>query len=336
VVRYAREVLREWDSQVTILAPRRHLRGIAGHVWEQLALPALARSRLQPRQQGVLWSPANMGPLAISRQVLTIHDLSPLDHPEWFAPAFALWYRQVLPILARRVRRVLTPSGFSRGRIIQRLNLPAEKISVVPPGVDPALFHPADSAVVRARYGLAETYLLFVGSLEPRKNLPALLSAWERVGPRFSAVELVIVGGRSPVFRRALPRQGKTLLPAHVRFLGAVPDSDLPALYSGAAAVVLPSLYEGFGLPVIEAMACGTPVISSRMGALAETAAEAAILVDPVDSEALARAIEQILRDDGLRAELRERGIERAAYFAWRETAGRIWTLLQAEAENDG
>jgi glycosyltransferase involved in cell wall biosynthesis len=277
-----------------------------------------------------------MGPLAITRQVLTIHDLSPLDHPEWFAPAFALWYGQILPPLARRVRRVLTPSSFSRQRVIQRLKLPADKVVVVQPGVDPAQFRPVDPSLVRVRYGLAESYLLFVGSLEPRKNLPALLSAWGEVRARFSAAELVIAGARSPVFRPALNGQAKTPSLERVRFLGAVPDSDLPALYSGAAALLLPSLYEGFGLPVMEAMACGAPVISSSAWALKETAGEAALLVDPVDAEGLSCAIEQILGDEGLRAALRARGFDRAASFPWSRTAGRIWSILQDEAESHG
>ena len=277
-----------------------------------------------------------MGPLAITRQVLTIHDLSPLDHPEWFAPAFALWYRQILPPLARRVRRVLTPSSFSRQRVIQRLSVPAEKVVVVPPGVDPAQFRPVDSALVRARYGLTGSYLLFVGTLEPRKNLPALLSAWGEVRQRFSAAELVIAGGRSPVFRPALHGQEKALAHERVRFLGAVSDSDLPGLYSGAAALLLPSLYEGFGLPVLEAMACGVPVVSSRAGALKETAGEAALLVDPVGVDGLSCAMEQILLDEGLRADLRGRGFDRAASFPWSRTAGRIWAILQDEAESHG
>ena len=335
VARYASEVLRGCNGQVTVLAPRRPLRGLAGHVWEQIALPRLARQAPSPTWQGLLWSPANTGPLAVSRQVLTIHDLSPLDHPEWFAPAFALWYQMLLPPLARRVRRVLTPSTFSRGRVIQRLGLPEEKVLAVPGGVEPAHFHPTEPAAVRARYGLAGPYLLFVGTLEPRKNLSTLLSAWEILCPANPALELVIAGGRSPVFRSALPAKDQTR-PTRVRFLGTVPDLDLPGLYSGAVALVLPSLYEGFGLPVLEAMACGTPAISSRAGALAETAGEAAILVDPADSQGLSRAIEQILRDEGLRAELQRRGFERAASFPWSQTAGRMWKIFQDEAESHG
>jgi glycosyltransferase involved in cell wall biosynthesis len=202
--------------------------------------------------------------------------------------------------------------------------------------VDPAQFRPVDPAAVLARYGLAEPYLLFVGSLEPRKNLPALLSAWGEVRQRFSTAELVIAGGRSPVFRPALNGQGKILCHERVRFLGAVPDSELPALYSGAAALLLPSLYEGFGLPVMEAMACGVPVISSSAGALKEAAGAAALLIDPADAEGLAGAIERILTDEGLRADLRQKGFERSASFPWSRTADRTWTILQDEAESHG
>jgi glycosyltransferase involved in cell wall biosynthesis len=320
VERYASEVLRNWHNRVQVMAPRRPLRGLAGHLWEQFALPA--------RVRGLLWSPANSGPLAISRQVITIHDLSPLDGPQWFAPGFALWYRLLLPALARRSRRVLTHSTFCRERLIDRLGLPYEKIVVIPPGVDAAQFHPVDAAPLRARYSVAQRYLLFVGSLGPRKNLPVLLRAWRLLQAKFPAMELVIAGATSPIF----PEDGQNPPPG-VRFLGHVPEPELPALYSGAEALIMPSLYEGFGLPLLEAMACGAPVISSTAGGLTEAAGGAALLFDPLDSVALAGCVELVLCDTSLRESLRTKGFERAEGFPWRLTAERIWAVLEQERQ---
>jgi len=320
VERYAGAVLRTWQGRARVIAPRRPLRGLAGHLWEQFALPASVR--------GLLWSPANTGPLAIARQVVTIHDISPLDGPQWFTPGFALWYRLLLPVLAHRSRRVLTHSVFCRERLITRLGLPSEKIVVIPPGVDAAQFHPLDAAPLRARYALAERYLLFVGSRAPRKNLPVLFRAWERLQTKFPTMELVIAGGTAPIFRgdeQNRPRPG-------VRFLAHVPESELPALYSGAVALIMPSLYEGFGLPLLEAMACGAPVISSTAGALPETAGDAALLFNPLDPEALARCVELLLCDTSLHASLRVKGFERAEGFPWRLTAERIWAVLEQES----
>jgi alpha-1,3-rhamnosyl/mannosyltransferase len=179
-----------------------------------------------------------------------------------------------------------------------------------------------------SRYSLPTTYLLFVGSIDPRKNLHFLLQVWDRLHPDFPGRWLVVAGGSNPIFRGPPPRQDTE----GASFLGRVPEADLPALYSGAAAVVIPSVYEGFGLPVIESMACGAPVICSRAGALAETAGGAALLFDPLDRDGLAAAIRHVLVDPSEREALRRKGFERAATFPWTETAVRVRTVLEEVA----
>jgi glycosyltransferase involved in cell wall biosynthesis len=319
VERSAAEVVSHWNGNVQLRRPPRHLPGFMGHAWEQLVLPG------QLPRGALLWSPANSGPLAVSNQVVSIHDLSPLDHPEWFNPVFAGWYRWLLPALARRARCIITPSEFSRQRLQARFALPPERIVVVPGGVNPRQFHPADSGRLRDIYPLPERYLLFVGSLQPRKNLPALLAAWQLARRQFPHLGLVVIGTGGPAFRQT----GRQARCPGLYFPGYVPDRDLPAFYSGAAALVLPSFYEGFGLPALEAMACGTPVLASCAGALPEVVAEAGLLFDPFDPLALSRQLVTLLGDDRLQEELCRRGLARAREFTWQRSAAGTWEVLR-------
>lgn len=321
VERYASEVLRCLEQKVTVVKPGRPLHGVQGHLWEQLRLPMLVgRDRL-------LWSPANTGPLAVARQVVTIHDLSVLDHPEWFNANFRIWYMIMLPRLAKRSRAVLTVSEYSRRSIIKRFGLSEDAVTIVPDAVNLEQFHPVDPAPVRAKYALPQRYVLFVGSLDPRKNLERLLQAWIRLS-EFKNLELVIAGSRADIFRPVSVNENRR----RTRFLGYVPDEDLPGLYSGATMFIMPSLFEGFGLTVLEAMACGTPVVTSYAGALPEVVGDAAIQVDPTSAEAMAEAMRRLLLDDTLRGTLREKGIDRACKFSWQRSAQAIWELLVANA----
>ncbi len=321
VDRYATEITCCLQGRVRLIEPRRSHQGMRGHLWEQFVLPRSIRSN------ELLWSPANSGPVGFSRQVLSLHDVSVLEHPEWFSAGFALWYRLMLPQLARRARHILTVSEFSKAGIVRKLGIPAAKVTAVPNGVNLDMFRPTNATPVRRKYGLTQAYVLFVGSIDPRKNLQRLLEAWRMI-PRLHAAELVIAGGTSRIFRRVEGHGGDE----RVRFLGFVPDADLPGLYSGANAFVMPSLYEGFGLTVLEAMACGTPVISSTAGALPEVADGAAILIDSTSTEALAEALLKVLNDDCLREELRASGLRRASHFTWERSARRIEAVLEANA----
>lgn len=322
VERYAREVTVRLSANVFVAGKRGNLTGWRGHLWEQLCLPRLVVSG------DLLWSPANTGPLAVRDQVLTVHDVAPLDHPEWFNPLFGAWYRWLVPRLARRVRCVITDSLFSKRRILARTGIPEQRVKVVPPGVDNESFRPVEnvvSAEVRAAHRLHVPYVLAVGTLDPRKGLDDLVAAWRRV--RSSGAVLAIAGGQSRTLRRYLRlRESES-----VRLLGYVSDTHLPALYSGAAAVVLPSKYEGFGLPVLEAMACGAPVVAACAGALPEVAGDAAILVPPGDPDTLAEALETVLCDESVVATLRTKGFERSRRFDWSRTAQGVWNVLAAE-----
>ena len=312
VERYGREILPWLADRLRLVQPADQAQGLRGHAWEQLCLPG------QIRAGELLWSPANSGPLAVSNQVLTLHDLSPLEHPEWFKPAFAAWYRLFLPALIGRVKRVLTTSEYTRQKLLRRFALPAERVACVPAGVDRDRFHPVA--------GPKEHYLLFVGTREPRKNLGGLLRAWKSVQDKFPGYQLVVAGGSGSVFReQQFPEH-----PERVRFPGYVPESELPSLMARAALLILPSHEEGFGLPVLEAMACGTPVLASRAGALPEVAGDAALLFDPAETCALAAALEHCLGDPALLGSLREKGLERAAQFSWQRSAEELWHNLEA------
>jgi glycosyltransferase involved in cell wall biosynthesis len=272
-----------------------------GHAWEQGWLALNAR-----RVQWLL-CPANLAPLAARNTAVVIHDAAPLREPGWYSDAYVRWQRFVLPRVARRARLVITVSEFSRRELRELLGVDA---AVVPGGVDER-FTPA--AAPRPD----RPYVLTVASRTARKNLGALEECARRL--QASGIEVLAVGGDRPQFR---DEGGASAL----RSLGHVPDEDLPGLYAGAQCFVLPSLYEGFGLPCIEAMACGTPVVASNAGALPETCGGAAVLVDPNDPTAIADAVERAIGDERLGSA----GLARAAQFSWDRTAREVDALLRA------
>jgi glycosyltransferase involved in cell wall biosynthesis len=263
--------------------------------------------------------------------VVTIHDISPIDHPEWFHAAFARGFGSQVPRLVRRARVVLTSSRFSRDRLVEIVGLPEERVVVVLPGVDATRFQPVSRERIEAtrhQYALPGEYLLAVGSRSPRKNLSVLDRAWRLIRPRHPRLGLVIVGEQTHTAPQ--DRLGGGSRHSDLRFLGRVPDADLPALYGGASAFVYPSLYEGFGLPVLEAMACGTPVIASNRAGVPEAVGEAGLLVEPEDADRLALAIEEVLCDAERRQGMVARGLRRAGELSWERTAqGVLDTLTQ-------
>ncbi len=324
--RYAIEVSNRMNGDLQVIRPSQSLKGSRGHLWEQLYLPTACRGRL-------LWSPNNTGPIAVTRQVCTIHDLIPLDHPEWFNPRFSAWYQWLMPKLARRVSHVIAVSEFTKQRVVNVLGVDPEQISVIPNGVD-SQFKPASQdhlSKLLAKLGLTGArYLLSVGSLEPRKNIGRLLKAWERIFPDLPQdVRLVIAGaqGASLVFAGVKFDR----LPARVQFTGYIDQQDLPVLYSGALAFVYPSLYEGFGLPPLEAMACGTPVVTSDGSSLKEVVGNAAVLVDPEDVDSIAEGIERIVDNEVLRTGLSAAGLARARELTWDRTASLTREVLMRQ-----
>lgn len=324
VQRYTLELLRQLADQETgaQVQPPHRLGTIQGHLWEQLALPLLSRGRL-------LWSPANTGPLLKAQQVVTIHDVATLDHPEWFERKFALWYRWMTPRLVRRARHVLTVSEYSKQRIIHHTGVSAERVTVVPLAADERFrpHTPEECREVREQLGLPPQFVLSVGSLEPRKNLAALLTAWQQWTDRPADLVLAISGSANKVFSAL----NMGAAPEGVKFLGRVSDEQLPALYSAAEAFVYPSFYEGFGLPPLEAMASGTAVITSGTTSLPEVVAEAALMVDPHDPKTITAALRTLFSEPERRVALAQRGLERAALFSWRRTAQETARVLRAQ-----
>ena len=325
VERYAREVVARSTGATRIVAPRAAGRGVRGHFWEQSVLPARIGHDL-------LWSPCNTGPLAVARQVVTIHDCAFYDQPEGFSRKFAAWYHWLVPKLARRIRRIITVSKFSRERLLDYCRVADDKIVVIPQGVDER-FHPLAPeaiAAVRQELNLPLRYVLFVGNLAPRKNLARLLEAWSLVSPEHPEHSLVLAGAANSVFRDAgLPEPHPSVRP-----LGYVADAHLPALYGGAEMFAFPSLYEGFGLPVLYAMACGVPVMTSNVTSLPEVAGDAALLVDPYSVDSLAGGLRSMLGDAALRQDLASRGLRRAQEFTWDRTAASTWEVLRETASD--
>jgi glycosyltransferase involved in cell wall biosynthesis len=308
----------------------RNVGRLGGNLWGQLELPYYARSK-------ILWSPTNTGPISHKRHIVTIHDTAVLDHPEWFSTKYAVWYRFLLPRLAKLATRILTVSEFSRRRLTEIMDLDPEKIAVVPAGVD-SRFKPVQPEIietVRKRLDLPPAYVLAVGTLEPRKNITGLFKAWSLLLSQQRVtgdIHLALAGGEASIFRDV----GFSSLPDKVVLTGHVRDEDLPALYSGALAFVYPSLYEGFGLPPLEAMACGVPVVASGSTSIPEVTGDAALLVDPLDIESIADGLELVLDDDVLRESLRTVGFERARLFSWNEPARLVWELLVEAARREG
>jgi glycosyltransferase involved in cell wall biosynthesis len=324
VQRYTLELLGRFGDKVQAVAPKKDLSGIHGHLWEQLMLPYYSKGKL-------LFSPANTGPLSVARQVVTVHDVAFIDRPEGFNPKFRALYRFLVPRLAQRVRAVITASTFTRERLIEWAKIPPSHVHVIPLGVDRHFSQQQLDSIEKLRSTLgipSPYYILSLGSIEPRKNLPRLLAAWERIQRELpQEVWLVVAGGKgkSSVFNDVEIQR----LPPRVHLTGRVADEFLPALYSGALAFVYPSLYEGFGLPPLEAMACGTPVLTSNVTSLPEVVGDAGLLVDPYNVEAIAHGIRRLVEDSALREELRKKGLERAKQFTWERTAELTWAVLE-------
>ncbi len=295
--------------------------------WDQVSLPR----RLAKDRVSVFLSPYYKGPLQASCPVvLTIHDLMFIQYlgRPWFV------YDTVMTALARRyaaaAAAIVADSEYTKRSIVGRLGVEAGKVTVIPVAVGPEFTPQAITEAVRRRYGIAGAYLLSVGNFLPHKNLPRLLEAYARLSePLRRTHRLVLAGGdrgRQAELGREVARLG---IEGRVVFPGMIAEADLPGLYGGCALFVLPSLAEGFGLPALEAMACGAPVVASNRAAIPEVVGDAALLVNSNDPVAMASAMERVLSSEPFAEELRQRGLIRAKEFMPDRTAGRVLHLLE-------
>lgn len=327
VQRWAREITRGLADRMPVLvavppedliepdlgAPILRVGRLRGHAWEQWSLPRFLRASGSPLLLGL----ANTGPTLYRPQIASHLDIIYVRHPESFARSFRLLYGALVPGLLRRSERVLTVSAFSAGELHAHFGLPPEKITVVHAAVGPD-FRPEGP-----RHDAGEPYLLAVSSPNRHKNFDALMTAFEEA--RTSTVRrLLIVGDQARAFQSRGARERD-----RVEFLGRVDDAELMALYRGAAAFAFPSLYEGFGIPPLEAQRMGTPVLAARAASLPEVLGDSVLWVDPTDVADIRRGIERLDADPGLRERLSRAGRENEARFSWDAAVDRVEEVIR-------
>jgi glycosyltransferase involved in cell wall biosynthesis len=294
--------------------------------WEQLGLPiAGRRARLD-----LIHSPYFAGPVASSSKlVITIHDLIPMVLPQYAGSRMVRWYTRLVRLAARRADAIIADSECSKRDIVRLLRIAPEKVQVIYLAASEEcrpLGDPAELEAIRRKYDLPERFFLYVGGLDARKNVPRLIQAFGRARKRLEAPCPLAIAGRpesenSEMFPDLLAVARENAVDGDIIFLGRVPEEDKTPLYGAALAFLFPSLYEGFGLTPLEALACGAPVVSSNASSLSEVVGDAAILVDPLDVDGLAGAIVALATNQELRASLREKGLAQAARFSWRRAA---------------
>jgi len=340
VQRYAHEVIKALDAlidngeidkskyRIGLLAPRQgimhdlnlkhiplHTVGrLTGHACEQLELPYYAGS-------GLLVNLCNTGPLVKDSQVVTIHDAGVFAFPEAYSYAFRTWYRILLKRLGKRARKIITVSFFSKNELIRFCGIDSEKIEVIYEGKEQVFACEPDYSVLH-KYDLEKPFILAVSSMSPHKNFQAVVRAIELLGA--TGFQFVIAGGVNPkVFKSSAEP-----LSSSVTYLGYVTDEQLRALYEHAACFIYPSLYEGFGLPPLEAMACGCPVIVSDRASLPEVCGDAALYCDPHNPADIAEKIKQLMSNRSLQETLKKKGLARAREFTWEKCARETFAVI--------
>ena len=299
--------------------------------WRQFVLPLLLRRH---RIDVCFFTNFVLSVAATCPMVLTIHDLSFRLFPRTHSLRNVVWARSLVPVSTRRSRHIIAVSSNTKLDLVRVMNVPSQKVSVVYEGA-PEEFNPepqAEDEEAMGHYGIVKPYILFVGTLEPRKNLNFLIRSFDQVAKARPDVHLVLAGRRGWMAQSIFDELERRDLLGRVHITGYVRERYLPVLCRQAAAFVYPSLYEGFGMPPLEAMASGTPVIVSRSSSLPEVVGDAGLYVNPLDTDELARAMDSILGDPELAANLRKKGLERAAGFSWKKAAGETLEILREAA----
>jgi glycosyltransferase involved in cell wall biosynthesis len=297
--------------------------------WQQFALPLKAhRARVDLLHvtgfDAPLWHPCPT--------LLTVHDLIGILFPQNLPPISRFYWARWLPFSIRFATHLIADSDHTRRDLVRLLGVPELRITVVPlaAGVDCRPIQENDILqALRQKYQLPLRFILFVSTIEPRKGLDTLMDAFARLLSVYGDIKLVIAGKKGWYTDRLYDQIERLELKDHITVTGHVPDEDLPALYNAAEVLAFPSRYKGFGLPVLEAMACGTPVVCSSSSSLPEVAGDAALFVPPDDPQALCSALHQLLENEALRRQMREKGLAQAARFSWEETARKTSTVYR-------
>lgn len=326
VQRYALELLKEFDrlgvGYSTVEPPGYIFSDNLRQLWMQAVMP------FKVPKNKILWSPTNIGPVMCENQVLTLHDIADQLYPGWFDAKYVNWRKFILPKLLRRVKGIITVSEFSKQTILEKYPMAEGKVNVIYNGVNTEHFYQRNSdeiSDVKERYNLEKPFIITVGSLDPRKNINGLIKAWNLLPSTIRGnLDLVIAGGTADKFLFHLEEE----IDSTVHFLGYVDYNLLPALYSGALIFIYPSLFEGFGLPVLEAMACGTPVITSNTTALKEVTGNAAKVVNPASIEEIKSAILSLIESSTQRSKMISEGIVWSSQFTWKRSADQTYDCL--------
>jgi glycosyltransferase involved in cell wall biosynthesis len=308
------------ELAASIRFPVRRLASGSSYLRVPILLPRMARRE----RVDLLHVQYNAPPYCPCPFVASIHDVVWLRHPELLKPSMRHRLKWLVPGTLRRAARVFTLTEAVKGEIIEAYGVPAGRIDVVPPAIDPALSperNPDVQATAREKYGLPQDFVLYVGALQPRKNLVRLATAFSRLGARGLPHALVLAGKRAWLTGDMLADIEALGLGDRLRYTGYVDRDDLPALFGGASAFAYVSVYEGFGLPVLEALACGAPTLAADIPVFREVAGDAALLVDPLEVDAIEDGLAKLLTDNDLRGTLQASGPTRAAHFSRERTA---------------
>jgi glycosyltransferase involved in cell wall biosynthesis len=299
-------------------------------IWDHISVGRVC----QQMKIDALYAPAHIKPALINcPTVVFVPDMIYHLFPEQWSWSDRFYFTQAVNRLTSRAQSLIALSENTRKDLLSKLRVPSDRIKVVYPGVPEGFMPkpPQETEYIRSKYGLEKPFLLYVGSFHPRKNVPAIISAFECLADK-NPHDLVLVG--SPVWHisEMKSRIENSSFSSRIRSIGLVPRSELPCFYNQASIFIFPSLYEGFGFPVLEALACGCPTVTSNVSSLPEVAGEAAILIDPFDIQEISNAIMDILIDDSLKDELKQRSIIQAMKFSWVETATQTINILTSVA----